>query len=538
MLILVLYFWLFAAASSKTAYTFLSDDGSLYISNEYQDSWIVKATFEDKISLEGFAYLTSETNPNNPDVTDETKAYTAGLIEGDISRHYINQSFYNAELREWEPCENVKNFIVSNYEFIKKMVDANYDINSYWYQVGLVLYQIKGLEDGFLNKSAEVSRDIDPLNLFWLYYWQQADIDEVQQKFGVADTVLGSGSCSALIKNLGNDLITTHVTWYKFSSMLRVVKKATLSFSKSRYSHEKIASETILESSYPGLIHSVDDYYVTSQNMVVQETTNEVYNSSLFANVVSETVPYFIRVNVANRMSSSGQEWTDLFSKYNSGTYCNQWMVVDYKQFAPNQEIQDGTLWVLEQMPGFIVSKDMSSTLRSGQNAWTSYNAPYFQKTQQMDNITAVIKEYGPFFSHDDCPRAKIFQRDLHKAVDINTTMALMRYNDFRNDPYAKCNCTPLGYSGENGISARGDLNPLNGTYKIAAEGARCHGATDLKIANAEMVKNMQMMAISGPTFDQQPVFDWSSQENTACEGRRHEGHPLRFQFEPVLVAL
>ena len=517
---------------------YLDDNGKPYVSTDYKDSWVVKGTLSDKIKLEGFAYFTLETNPEIEDTDDATLAYTAGRIEAQMTRSYINQSMYNAELAEWKPCENVKNFIVANYQFIKRMVDANFDINSYWYQVGLVLYQIKGLEDGYFGKKDVVSRDIDPLNLFWLYYWQQADIYEVQQKYGVADEVLGAGSCSAMVKNMGEDLITAHVTWDEFSNMLRIIKKATLPFSKSRYSNEKIASDTILESSYPGLIHSVDDYYVTSQHMVVQETTNDVMNSSLLVNVVPETVPYFIRVTVANRLSSSGQEWVDTFSKYNSGTYCNQWMIVDHKQFVPNQPIREGTLWVLEQMPGFIVAKDMSSTLSSGINSWTSYNAPYFQKTVQWDNVTAQINEYGNFFSHDDCPRAKMFQRDIHKAVDVNTTVNLMRYNDFQNDPYAKCNCTPLGYSGENGISARCDLNPIDGTYKIAAEGARCHGATDLKVTSTEMVKNMQMLAISGPTFEQQPVFDWSMQANTACKNSRHEGHPIRFNFLPVLVAL
>ncbi len=40
----------------------------------------------------------------------------------------------------------------------------------------------------------------------------------------------------------------------------------------------------------------------------------------------------------------------DLPSRYN-----NQWMVVDYKLFTPNQPIQDNTLWILEQIPGLNV---------------------------------------------------------------------------------------------------------------------------------------------------------------------------------------
>ena len=35
---------------------------------------------------------------------------------------------------------------------------------------------------------------------------------------------------------------------------------------------------------------------------------------------------------VANRLSRTGASWAQIFEVYNSGTYNNQWMVVDYKQ--------------------------------------------------------------------------------------------------------------------------------------------------------------------------------------------------------------
>lgn len=55
--------------------------------------------------------------------------------------------------------------------------------------------------------------------------------------------------------------------------------------------------------------------------MVVTETTNAVFNTSLFVNVTEQTVPYWIRITVANRMASNGQEWAYYFGLYNSGTY-------------------------------------------------------------------------------------------------------------------------------------------------------------------------------------------------------------------------
>lgn len=44
-----------------------------------------------------------------------------------------------------------------------------------------------------------------------------------------------------------------------------------------------------------------------------------------------------VRVAVANRLADGGYSWTKIFSRYNSGTYNNQWMIVDLKRFIPGQ---------------------------------------------------------------------------------------------------------------------------------------------------------------------------------------------------------
>ncbi len=38
-----------------------------------------------------------------------------------------------------------------------------------------------------------------------------------------------------------------------------------------------------------------------------------------------------MRAIIANLLATTGTEWAATFSKYNSGTYNNQWMIVDYK---------------------------------------------------------------------------------------------------------------------------------------------------------------------------------------------------------------
>lgn len=48
----------------------------------------------------------------------------------------------------------------------------------------------------------------------------------------------------------------------------------------------------------------------------------------------------------ANRLASNGKNWTDIFSKFNSGTYNNQWVVADYKLFQKNANtLPENTVW-------------------------------------------------------------------------------------------------------------------------------------------------------------------------------------------------
>ena len=67
---------------------------------------------------------------------------------------------------------------------------------------------------------------------------------------------------------------------------------------------------------------------------------------------------------VANAMATSGRAWADIVAQHNSGTYNNQYMVVDLKLFRPGHELQADTLWVVEQLPGMTVAADQTQVRR------------------------------------------------------------------------------------------------------------------------------------------------------------------------------
>lgn len=50
------------------------------------------------------------------------------------------------------------------------------------------------------------------------------------------------------------------------------------------------------------------------------ETTNGNYNSALWKYVSYQCVLEPIRVMVANRLATTGEEWCQIFGMYNSGT--------------------------------------------------------------------------------------------------------------------------------------------------------------------------------------------------------------------------
>lgn len=98
--------------------------------------------------------------------------------------------------------------------------------------------------------------------------------------------------------------------------MLRIYKN--YNFPLNNTEAGTVASE-IAFSSYPGVLSSIDDFYITSQKLNVIETTNGYYDNSLNAFVVPESLLSWVRIMVANRLSKTGFDWTNWFSQFNSG---------------------------------------------------------------------------------------------------------------------------------------------------------------------------------------------------------------------------
>jgi len=499
--------------------------------------WVAKARFQNMVNKTGWGFLEVETRSSWP---DEMQAFAAGMAEGYLTRDLIYYTWKNLieHYCDDKPvvCKYVNKFISQNLAWMEKNIQANKDNVPYWHQVNLLKQQFSGLTSGFrlaANGTGMVITDLD-----FLYINLYVDLGDLEAALNPdpkarAQLFKNEGHCSALIKIVEDrDIYFSHVTWANLSTMLRIVKRYNFPYKTlpDKKSHT-VPAQSISMSSYPGMLHSMDDFYLTTSGLAVMETTIENYNDNLWGNISSVNSLFAgVRTMVANRLARNGQMWTKLFSRYNSGTYNNQWMVLNYNNFEPGRPIKEGLLWVLEQLPGMVTAKDLTSVLKN-KGYWASYNLPYFKEIFDASGGPKMVQKFGDFFGHETSPRAKIFARDQGDVEDFESMMKLMRYNDYTNDEFSKCACNPP-YSAVNAISARGDLNPANGTYPFKLLGHRSSAATDMKFTTLDMFLLQQFLAIGGPTYDPLPPFEWSTSSE---KDRPHHGMPDRYEFEPII---
>lgn len=182
-----------------------------------------------------------------------------------------------------------------------------------------------------------------------------------------------NGHCSALLKVTPGleEIFVGHTSWFVYSAMLRIYKTYEFSLANTANRAKKVTF-----SSYPATLSSLDDMYMMAgSELVMTQTTNSIFDASLWDLVVPQSLLAWQRVRTANQLASSGPEWYSLVSQHNSGTYNNQYMVLDTKLFVPGNAMPANTLFVVEQIPGTVQGSDVTNQLEQG--FWPSYNVPY-----------------------------------------------------------------------------------------------------------------------------------------------------------------
>jgi len=272
-----------------------------------------------------------------------------------------------------------------------------------------------------------------------------------------------------------------------------------------------VASKHMAMSSYPGYLESLDDFYIMDSGLAMLQTTNSVPNQTLYDLVTPNSLYAWQRVRIANALAKTGQEWYTYVATANSGTYNNQYMVINYGQFKANQPLPDNFLWVIEQIPGLVAGQDMTDIVERGY--WASYNVPALEVIYNMSGYPDLVKVCGPSCSYDLAPRARIFRRDANSVTDLESYQALLRYNNYQNDPIENDN--PMW-----AICSRGDLSQHDPSPS---------GCYDTKSANLTMIWGLQASVINGPTYVDLPPFDWT---DWPAYANVHAGIPDLMKFD------
>ena len=506
-----------------------------------------KVSFEDSFYSVGWDLVHGVGNETylNADATSWIAYQAVGYGEGYLTQQRIYQNYQNTYIGSdgFGPAvesPHVAEWINAHYSY---MVTRAQQTDAIGVQLRNLLALVKGIAEGYAAAVTHPSEALNETEIFWLNFQDEAgDIvtaymsgaeQSFYAQFPHLDPRRHPRHCSALIKVLPTDIYFSHVTWSAFNTMMRMYK--TYAF----------GTKFVSLSGYPGVIHSIDDWYMTSQQLAVMETTNGVPNVTLFTTYVrnnQDSISEFLRVMIANFLASTSAEWVTYFSTENSGTYNNQWMVLDMKSFVPGEQLPTGSFYVAEQLPGpqvypvGVTSADLTSHLNTI-GYWASYNIPYFSNVYNVSGNLEAFLANGTFFSYTNYTRAEIFRRNQSMVTDLTSMQALMRYNDYRHDPYsvisdcigARNNTCNPDRSAMLAIASRGDLNPPGGILEYGPNymflTQRNHVATDVKIALwSEMAgpnvsskstpPNSTFVAyiINGPsTYNDLPVFSWST---------------------------
>ncbi|KAG2394096.1 hypothetical protein C9374_003860 [Naegleria lovaniensis] len=470
----------------------------------------------------GFDTLRLETTQSKTLQQDFEIASASGYIEGFVTmqkiyNHWMNMNIYSwwytNENRTNGMPQQVRTFFHDQLTWMVQKCNTHLNGKTeedlYWQQVYLIYLQQLGLVKGY--------NDAVQLNFgdIWDIDGKVFGLDFSKMSLPELLSYMKTHShCSALFKLTADrrDIFFSHTVWGSFSTMTRMLKTYTMN-----YLNPLTKSKTVTFSSYPGTLGSNDDYYMTDQGLVIIETTINIFNKSLYNHTNPQSLLCWMRVILANRMSSNGPEWYSLFKQNNGGTYNNEWMILDVKKFTPGSPtLQPDLFWVIDQIPGSVLGRDQTQVL-SQNGYFASYNVPFYSEifalTGYLDLLNKKPSMYHHDWSHETCARAEIFKRDQHLVNDLTSMKRIMQYDNYQHDEYSFNNPDLI-------ISARDDLFPGPASTRS------CAGGYDSKISSITHWKKVYFR--SGPSHEYTPIFTWSNQCNVR---HSHIGMPKTWNF-------
>jgi hypothetical protein len=301
-----------------------------------------------------------------------------------------------------------------------------------------------------------------------------------------ADMNKAPGSCSAFIATGSytshGKIVMAHNNWidYLIGERWNVVEDAV---------PEK--GNEILMDTYPGFIHSGDDFAENSAGILVTETT-----ITQFHGFDVNGIPEFMRARQAEQYSSSIDEFVRIMTTGNNGGYANDWLVGDTKtnEIARLElGLKDFRVWRTKD--GYYVGSNFPSDPKLIKEETTfKINDIYSSMNDRKARWEELMKEYK---GKIDAKLAEEFIGDNFDQVrgkKIDNACVLCGHAD--NDP--------------RGVP-QWDWSPFDPA-----------GAVQGKVTTAEMANKMEFMAhmghpcgenfIASKFFAAHPGYKWQAQ--------------------------
>ncbi|XP_021942139.1 putative phospholipase B-like lamina ancestor isoform X2 [Zootermopsis nevadensis] len=471
--------------------------------------------------IDRWAMLEVETRDEYP---DWVQAYSAGLLEGSLTWQLIHWHWQNTVQNmcqyQVEFCKQVRSFVEINSGKIKDLAEKRGNSDPFWHQVQLFYVQLDGLETGWRHGVKRSRHEIDISHLDFLWMNMVSDLADMEHTFNgpledtrfpfVFSTAASFSSAFVKFRLETGELFAAHNSGGLYQSMLRVLKRYQLGYHRtSDRDSFPVPGQIITFSSYPGVIHSQDDFYLVAgglkfgkkqHQLAVLGTAFSYNNRTLSSFDQKEQVLVGPRVMAANRLAKGSRFWGCYLEQANSGTGSKQWLIVDYGQIMgldavnslhvdkkvaskllsnlqPKQQnavkkarapvgVKRGLLWVVEQTPEHVHYADQTRMLQQT-GFWVSDGHPYYQDTSHT-NVKTTAGKSGMQAFHDD-------QLD---ATTVISVMQLMRNNTFLSSSHPSL---------QNGSSSSfsSNLPPM--------------GTIDSKILKASPFQKVELHVISGP---------------------------------------
>ena len=467
------------------------------------------AVYDDGISTTGWYKLHVVGNEKS-DSHDMMRC--AGGVEGYISQKDIYNHFMlicdikhfprNAKTDEERYSSQWLNFLKSNMRYLTQSIESYPEV-TYWQSASLIFDQFMGLAEGY--KQAAGNNDRMSVLDHWVLQ-SQGDLGDTSRALdrmpkgpsgptsnslldlpdGDPETL--GDHCTGLIKITEDysDIYVAHDAWSDYRDLHGALKEYTLPI-------KEFKAKTISMSTRIGKLSSYDDFYLTDSGLMVIETTMSIFNLDLYEFVQPKSIYTWFRALLAMWTTDNGKDWTETFIKHNSGTYNNQYLIVDMKKFKRFEKPSKDLIWVIEQYPGKYW-KNADITEKFIQDKYfPSINKPHFEELFKIAGYPDKIKtagQIGNFYSYETSARYLIIQREAPRLNNFEDFKLFMQYNNWKRDPYSN------GDSSQQ-IMSRYDLRRSGDPYGTR----KAFGGLDSKAMRlTEVITGMNFHAIASPS--------------------------------------